>query len=50
VTFQGEQGASGFQNAREKNESLAMTTARAMGISGQQLRAALQQRAFGGPR
>jgi hypothetical protein len=32
------------------NESLAETTARAMGISSQELRAELQQRAFGGPR
>jgi hypothetical protein len=35
---------------REPNESLAETTARAMGISTQELRAELEQKAFGGPR
>jgi hypothetical protein len=39
-----------FGIVREGNESLAETAARAMGISAQQLRAELQQRAFGGPR
>ena len=37
--------AMGF--VREPNESLAETTARAMGISSQELRAKLQQRAAG---
>ena len=32
------------------DESLAATTARAVGISGQDLKRELQQRAFGGPR
>ena len=39
-----------FGIARGPNESLAETTARAMGISSQQLRTELQQRALGGPR
>jgi hypothetical protein len=39
-----------FGIVRDGNESLAETTARAMGITAQELRAELQQRAFGGPR
>ena len=39
-----------FGTVREGNESLAETTARAMRISVGELRAELQQRAFGCPR